>query len=571
MLLTLQLQNYALIDSLELEFRPGLNVLTGETGSGKSIIIGGLMLLFGDRASTQLIRNDAKKAIVEGVFDTSGSETISPLLEEWGIEPLENDLLLLRREIHSNGISRGFINDIPVKISLLKEIGKHLVDFHGQHEQQSLMSTAVQQRLLDNVGGLQSLIAEYQKERDVLKDLIHQYQSLKENEQQLRQQREYNQFVLKEIEKVNPQPGELDQIEKELRILENSEYLYETIHQMIQEISESDNPLHDRLDTIHSELERLIQIDKAFENYYKEITSVLVTLEELSRFLNFYLENIDFDQTKIEQLRIRYAELQRLIRKYGSIQDIFTLRDKIKRELDIANNIDVTLSELQKKISLQQDRLGQIGTTVFKERQKVAKKIEKQVEQLLRHLGIKHAAFHIHFWMTPAQSNQMLSARIESKSYQCYERGIDQLEFYITTNIGEKTKPLREVASGGEISRIMLALKTILAQTERLPLLVFDEIDVGISGRIAQQVGKVMKNLAKSHQIIAITHLPQIAAFADHHITVSKVVRDGRTQIVAKPLLQEEEKLQSIAYLMGGEKITQALLQSAKELLDMAK
>ncbi len=566
MLKHLAIQQFALIDQLELDFGAGLNIITGETGAGKSIIVDALSLLLGERASATVVRSGAKKAVIEGIFDIRGNRTIEQFLERHEFDLLQEGLLLLRREIYTNGLSRAFVNDTPAKVATLKELGNYLVDFHGQHEHQSLLRVPVQQKLLDNVGGLEGIVEQYQQALQQLKAAVAEYESLQQREQQLRQEEAFNRFRLEEIEHIDPQPGEEEALERELSVLENAEFIIDALHQLSTLLYEGEAAIRDQLIQVRSLVEQLQQIDGVFDPYRADVQSAIVMVEEFARFVQRYESEIEFDPQRIEHIRQRLSQLRSLIRKYGSLEQVLAAKAQLQRELELAENFEEALRQLQQQIAERQRQVGKIALKLSHRRRKVAAEVEKQVEQLLQHLGIAHPTFRIQILQHPLDCTaEMVVAATDEGCYRCFERGIDSVEFFISTNVGEKPKPLVEVASGGEISRIMLALKTILAKSDRLPMLVFDEIDVGISGRIAQKVGKALKNLSRYHQIIAITHLPQIAALADEHIVVQKQVVGQRTVVTARSL-PPKERLYEVARLMGGEEITDALLESARQL-----
>ena len=566
MLKHLAIQQFALIDQLELDFGAGLNIITGETGAGKSIIVDALSLLLGERASATVVRSGAKKAVIEGIFDIRGNRTIEQFLERHEFEPLQEGLLLLRREIYTNGLSRAFVNDTPAKVATLKELGNYLVDFHGQHEHQSLLRVPVQQKLLDNVGGLEGIVEQYQQALQQLKAAVTEYESLQQREQQLRQEEAFNRFRLEEIEHIDPQPGEEEALERELSVLENAEFIIDALHQLSTLLYEGEAAIRDQLIQVRSLVEQLQQIDRVFDPYRADVQSAIVMVEEFARFVQRYESEIEFDPQRIEHIRQRLSQLRGLIRKYGSLEQVLAAKAQLQRELELAENFEEALRQLEQRIAEHQRQVGKIALKLSHRRRKVAAEVEKQVEQLLQHLGIAHPTFRIQILQHPLDCTaEMVVAATDEGCYRCFERGIDSVEFFISTNVGEEPKPLVEVASGGEISRIMLALKTILAKSDRLPMLVFDEIDVGISGRIAQKVGKALKNLSRYHQIIAITHLPQIAALADEHIVVQKQVVGQRTVVTARSL-PPKERLYEVARLMGGEEITDALLESARQL-----
>jgi DNA repair protein RecN (Recombination protein N) len=582
MLKSLSIRNYALIESIEIDFESGLNILTGETGAGKSIIIDALSLILGDRASTDIIRKGSDKAVVEGVFGISGNQRVKALLEQNEIEQQEE--LILRREISLKGQARCFVNDSPVPLTTLKEIGDHLVDLHGQHEHQSLLRAETHIGLLDEFGGLEGLVDEYRESYDRLSKIFTEFHTLSHKEKELKEKRELYEFQIKEIDAVNPQTGEELQLENELRILENSEKLFEATSQLYQSLYEGDparqspeneggQSVYDLLVKARNQLEDLAGIDKAFEDSKNECASAAAIVGELTKFIQSYNSKIEFNPERLEQIRERLGQLALLKKKYGgSLNAVIAHREKIGREFAMAENFESEIKKLKEQIESERKICSATAQRLSTKRRELVGKISKSVCVELAKLGIANAQFDVKV------ENQVL-AKLDGEAssayvklgrdyYEALPSGIDFIEFYLSTNIGEDMKPLVKVASGGEVSRIMLALKTILAKADRLPLLVFDEIDVGISGRIAQAVGKSLKNLSQFHQVIAITHLPQIAGFADCHFSVEKNESKQRTSSTIRKLT-EKQRIREIARLLSGEEVTEASLSGAKELIDM--
>ncbi len=568
MLRTLYVKNYALIEEVEVEFKSGLNIITGETGAGKSILIDALSLILGERASSEVVRKGADKAIVEGVFYVGGNKKIKKILEDNGIE--FSDELILRREVSAKGQSRCFANDTPISLALMKEIGNHLVDLHGQHEHQSLLRVETHIELLDDFGGLIGMVEEFRNELKKLESLYKQIDELKQKEKLLREKKELYEFQLKEIETINPQVGEVDELESELKLLENAEKLYEATSQLYSLLYGSEKSIHDMLVVIRNQLEDLASIDKRFQPYVEEARSAQTIIDEITSFIQSYNSKIEFNPERLEFIRERLHALNRLKRKYGgTIESVIEYKDKIKRELELAENFEEEIARIEKKIEEQIKICSEIGERLSSKRRDVAETVSAAIVGALAELGIENAQFEVKIENRPKKEGKCY-VRLGDESYEVTNRGIDFVEFYISTNIGEDTKPLVKVASGGEVSRIMLALKSVLAKSERLPLLVFDEIDTGISGRIAQKVGQSLKNLSKYHQIIVITHLPQIASFADTHFLAEKVIQDGRTVTRIREL-GIEERIKEIAKLMSGEEVTQASIESAKELMGLKR
>jgi DNA repair protein RecN (Recombination protein N) len=568
MLRSLYVRNYALIEEIEVEFESGLNIITGETGAGKSILIDALGLILGERASSEVVRKGADKTVVEGVFYVGGNKKIKKILEENDVE--FSDELILRREVSAKGQSRCFANDTPIPLSVMKEIGNHLVDLHGQHEHQSLLRVETHIELLDDFGGLIGMVEEFRKELNKLESYYKELDDLKHREGLLKEKRELYEFQLREIEAINPQIGEVEELESELKLLENAEKLYEATSRLYSMLYGSETSIHDLLVIVRNQLEDLSAIDKRFQPFVEEARSAQVIIGEITNFVQSYNSRIEFNPERLEYIRERLHALNRLSKKYGgTIEKVIEYKDKIKRELEIAENFEEEIARIEKRIDEQIKVCSEIAERLSSKRREVAESVSEAIVSVLKELGIENAQFEAKIENRPKRSGRCY-VKLGDESYEVTNRGIDFVEFYISTNIGEDPKPLVKVASGGEISRIMLALKSVLAKSERLPLLVFDEIDTGISGRIAQKVGQSLKNLSKYHQIIAITHLPQIASFADTHFLAEKVIQDGRA-VTRIRKLEIEERIKEIAKLMSGEEVTQASIESAKELMGLKK
>lgn len=575
MLKSFYVKNYALIDELRVEFGSGLNIITGETGAGKSIVIDAMSLMLGERATTDMIRQGESKAIVEGIIGLTEQTALRALLAERGIDA--EDELILRREISTKGQSRCFINDSPVPVGVLKEVGDLLVDLHGQHEHQSLLRTETHIDFLDDFGGLEGLVQEFREAYEALRKLFAEQEELLHREQQLKERRDLYEFQMKEIDAVSPQPGEEEALENELKILENSEKLFETTARLYQSLYEGEQALYDQLVVVRNQLEDLAAIDKSFEEARRECASVVAVISEITKFIQSYNSKIEFDPERLEQIRNRLGQLSLLKKKYGgSVEAILQHRERIGAEFALAENFEGELAKLQERIEQARRKCSEVAQRLSAKRRELVPRINKSVVSELAKLGIAHATFDVVIRNTPIGSIDGEEARRKAfvklgrEFYAATPKGIDSVEFFLSTNVGEDPKPLAKVASGGEISRIMLALKMILAKSERLPLLIFDEIDVGVSGRIAQAVGKSLKALSQFHQVIAITHLPQIAGLADHHFVVEKIEEKKRTTTRMRRL-SDDERVEEVAKLMSGAEITEAGLSSARELMGLGK
>ena len=565
MLQSLYVQDYALIEELEMEFGSGLNIITGATGAGKSILIGAMSMILGERANTDVVRGDASKAVVEGIFNDADTERIRTVLGNNAIPTDPLPRVILRRKITERG-SRGFVNDTPATLDVMRAVAAELIDLHGQHEHQSLLRTETHLRLLDSFGGLGGLVEHYQKKREEVAELVEEREELAARERELRQQKELYEFQIEEIDEVDPQPGEEEELEAERRVLEHAEQLFASTQGLYEMLFEDENAVHDQLVVARNDLQDLARIDDAFEEHADEIESAQIIVSELANFLQDYNAHIEFDPKRLEDIRERITELEKLKRKYGgTLKAVLEHREEIGEQYELAKDFEGNLERLDARIEEAQADLTDAALRLSSKRQDVAQRIEDAIIDELATLGMPDSQFDVRFtaqddpegWITP---------EAEDARYNAFERGMDRVEFYISTNVGVPPMPLTEVASGGEISRIMLALKTILAKSERLPILVFDEIDVGISGDMARRVGESMHDLARYHQIITITHLPQIAALGDRHFQVEKVVEDGTTKTTIHRL-DEDEQATQVASLISGEEVTDAALENARELM----
>lgn len=564
MIKTLTIKDYILIDKITVHFESGLNIITGETGVGKSIIVDAMNLLIGEKASTDIIRSGADKAIVEGIFDVSDNQSVINFLGDNNYDI--SDELIIRREILKKGSSRSFINDSPASLSHLKEIGKYIIDLHGQHEHQSLLRTETHIHLLDNFGNLEKLIEEYRQHYFKLKKLFEELDELKVFKNTSQEKKDLYEFQAREIDSINPKANEIEEIQNKLNILENSERLYEATSRIYETLYESEFAVYDQLIKVRNLIDDLSKIDKTFFELKNDISSAISIVDEIAKFIQSYNSRIEFNPELLEEYRERLGSLILLAKKYGgSLETVIEHRKKIEKELQLVENFEEEIQKIEEEIEKERELCSEAAVRLSEKRREVGEKISRSIVLILKELGINNAKFEINFKNKQVESPKSF-VKLGNENYEAGPDGFDFVEFYISTNPGEELKPLAKVASGGEISRIMLALKTILAKSDRLPIMVFDEIDVGISGRIAQKVGKALRNLSEFHQIIAITHLPQIAGFSNAHFVVEKKVRDGRA-ITTIRKLKEEEKIYEIAKLISGEEVTPASLESAKELI----
>lgn len=563
MLKSFEVKDYALIEHISVEFGNGLNIITGETGAGKSILIDAMSLLLGERASTEVVRKGAQKSFVEGIFDVRGNKKVKSLLEENDVD--FNDELIIRREISLKGTNRCFINDTPVNLNLVKEVGNLLVDLHGQHEHQSLLRTEIHIDYLDEFGSYEEDLQQYKKLYSELLTKENELKELREKENSIKEKKDFYSFQIKEIDNISPQEEEEEKLNEELKILENSEKLAELTSEIYLLLYESENSVQDALSKVRNHLQKLSEIDKTFSETVNQSDSALAQIEDISNLVRTYNSKLNLDPEEVEAKRERLGAINILKKKYGgSIKSILDYRKKIGEEYELAENFAEKINDLTKVIHELRKNAGSFAKKISQQRTQTAKVVKKGIEETLKELGIPNPEFKTK--ITNTKSDQDNGVVVDGKFYTATSKGIEEVEFFISTNPGEDLKPLAKVASGGEVSRIMLALKSTLAKNDKLPLLIFDEIDVGVSGRIAQKVGNALKNLSSYHQVISITHLPQIASQADHHYSIEKVAQNERV-ISSIKKLPKSERITEIAKLLSGEKVTEASLKSARELI----
>ena len=563
MLTKVYIKNFALLEELEISFSPGFNVLTGETGAGKSLVINALNSILGEKVSTDILRNGASKTIVEGTFQKP-SEYIKKILKNNELDQLDHELLL-RRELNQSGRSRTFINDGLTQIDVLKQISNELVDLHGQHEHQSLLHEENHIRFLDAFGSLQNEVNVVSQQYSEILKLHSKFDYLKKNARQLKEKKDFLEFQIQEIESLRLDSSEEQGLTQEEKILENYEKLIGGCNEVYSKLYEEDNSVYSSLDQAKETIGELAQIDSSFSEYLEHLSNSYMQVEEVARFINQYISKTDFDPNRLEEIRVRLNQLSGIKKKYGlPVSDILEKYKKMKLDLDQIENLDEDLKNLEDQISSLKKEIYLTSSNLSNLRKKNAKKLEQKIISVLQQIGMENANFKIHFDYYSESDDKGIEVK---KNITVKTNGLDKVEFFVATNPGASFKPLAKIASGGELSRIMLAIKTVMAEKDQIGVLVFDEIDIGISGRIAEAVGKKLKELSKSHQIICVTHLPQIARFADKHYSVRKEVRNGETFAFIQEL-NFDQRIHELAYLLGGEKITDTILRNAEELLE---
>jgi len=565
MLVSLYIRNFALIQELTVSFNPGLTIITGETGAGKSILVGALSLVLGERSSSDLVRSGTSKAVIEAILNDVHSEKIDRLLHDANIETAQE--LILRRELSSTGQSRCFINDTPCTAAILKQTGEMLIDLHGQHDHQLLLHADTHESLLDDFAKTAQEVTAYKEARSALQEMQRGLETLKKEAAEIREKREIVTFQLNELNALDLKSGEEESIETEITLLENAETLFTLSASLSELLYDSENSLYSAISEALHLLEKLATIDRRFDIHLEESRSAQSIVDELARFTRSYTANIDFNPVRLESLRERQLQLQRIGKKYGrSLSGLIELKNELEAKSALEENLEEEVDRIRQQIARQKAELSRYADTLCRKRQDAAHRLELLIQRQLAELGIPHATFIVSMRHEEDREGEIT---VDGKSYTAFAGGYDQIEFLISANPGEKPKPLVKVASGGEISRVMLALKSALAESAELPILIFDEIDTGISGRIAEAVGRSLKNLSRLHQIIAITHLPQIAAMADLHLSVQKSVQQERT-VTEVTVLDHESRLQAIAALISGKNISPSSLTLAAELVERA-
>ncbi|KPL01246.1 MAG: hypothetical protein AMJ91_00930 [candidate division Zixibacteria bacterium SM23_73_3] len=563
MLKNLRIRNYALVDQMKVEFQPGLNIITGATGAGKSIIVGAANLALGERASLDVVRSGFDTASIEAVFKLPDDRPLKELLVKLGMIP-QDDLIIIRREISGKGQSRCLLNDRQVTLGSLKSIGDRLADLHGQHQHQSLLNVDRHIEYLDHYGYLDEILSRVSGTFGLLRKKQKELEDLKASKKMDEERRELYQFQIQEIEKASLRPDEEEKLAQKRKVLENVESLFELSSNLYHQLYESDGSILAKLASLSKELKKNIHTDSRLKEPAENLESCVIGLQEVSRFVEDYKGGLEFDPEKLEMIRERLNLLHTLKKKYDkTIGEILAYKEQIERERGKIDNKDETINELEKEI----ERFSQIFqkecSLLSEQRKAKASELSKKIQKALIGLGMDKTRFQVRISQRE-DANGLIN--VDVKRYFADAKGMDQVEFFVSPNPGEELKPLAKIASGGEISRIMLALKSILAKTDQVETMIFDEIDVGIGGEVASAVGKSLKDLASSLQVIVITHLQQIASQADHHFKVFKENVKGRTVTKIKRL-DKEERVNEIARMISGEKISQLTLRQAKEMI----
>jgi DNA repair protein RecN (Recombination protein N) len=567
MLKTIYIKNFALAYNLNIEFYEGLNILTGETGAGKSIIVGAISAVLGGRVFTEIVRSGEEKAIIEAVFDISHSEDMKTILKDKGLE--NGTELILRREISAKGTTRAFINDIGVTVTTLSEIGDHLVDIHSQHEHQSILKKEIHRYFLDAYGKLNAELDDVAEKYKTFRIIESKLNELQQKKDDLNQKYDLYKFQVDEIDKAHLSLGEEEKLQSERKILVNTEKIFSYSKEFVNLLNSNDqNNLNSLMGQAVHVLKELSEYSQNLKNISIEFSSAKIVVEEAGRSIEEFQNGLEFDPERLEEIEQRLSLINQLKKKYGAtIEEILNFKEKVFNELQLQENFDFELGKLQKEYTIALNRYVNTAQELSNKRKKVAKKLETAVIKHLKNIGMSKIRYQVAIELLEHPQGIYLK---DGTKFFGDEYGIDQIEFFISPNPGEDFKPLIKIASGGEVSRIMLALKNILAEADQIPLLIFDEIDAGVSGQIAFAVGQSIQKLANTHQILCVTHLPQIAVFGKSHYRVMKYIEEGRT-FIKVTFLNEENRIEEIANLMSGNKVSQKIIESAKQLLNEAK
>ena len=557
MILELYMKNCALVEELRLGIDENLNILTGETGSGKSIIIDALGLCLGEKYDRSFLRKGTEKGVIEAVFH-SESSNLKKVLHEHDLDLDEDNLLVITRVIYSDGKSVARVNGRTVKLSILKDIASTLIDIHGQHQNQALFNKETHLDFLDLFGEfeLENYKKEYKSIYDEYSEVKKALSVLTENKDDMQIQREIDllKFQINEIESANLSNDEYEELLKQRDVYRNSEKIYSNLNSAYQNLYDGSVNSVDLVGNAVKELSLISQYDKTLSDYNNDIERIMYELQDISREIRNYKENIDFEPYELEQIELRVDEINNLRRKYGdSIEDIFNYYEKMKSRLEEILNRDEKVEELKLEIIRLEKTLKNKADELTKARKEVALRLEEVLLVELKSLNMKNVVFKVNFEETVFNM-----------------KGQDDIEFMISFNLGEDIKPIYKVASGGEMSRFMLAFKTILADIDQIDTLVFDEIDTGISGIAAQIVGEKLSKIGKKKQVMCITHLPQIAANGHTHYRIEKNTSNNRTYTNIKELTFDE-RIDEIARLIAGNNITEKTIEHAHEIIELAQ
>ena len=556
MLKKLSIQNYAIINEIEIQFSDKLNVITGETGAGKSILMGALSLILGDRADTTVLLNRDKKCFVEGSFAVNNKKEVRSFLKENDLDAEEE--LVIRREIATNGKSRAFVNDTPVNLEQLRVLSSFLVDLHRQFDTLELAESDFQREVMDALAGHADLLVQYQTIYRQLQQTRQELEELNRQKDQFAKEYDYNKFLFDELKEAALAPNELEEADVELKLLSNSEGIKAMLSKAVFELGEGEHPLVQQLKSLANQLQAFSGYHAALPGLVQRLISAQIELQDINGEIEQINDHIQYDPRRIEQLNDRIAVGYKLLKKHGvqKTDELLIIKSTLEEKLQAVLNMDEVIAAKEKEAEQLYKKADTLAITLTANRNKQVKPLQDKVNKLLHQVGMPNAR---------------LQVQVRSTTLNQY--GKDMVDFLFNANVpaGQTTKttpfePINKVASGGELSRLMLCIKSLVAQSLDLPTLIFDEIDSGISGEAAKQVGIIMKDLARTRQLISITHQPQIAGKADLHFFVFKEIKGDAIKTSIR-VLSQEERITTIAQMLSGEKPTAAALENAREMV----
>lgn len=569
MIKKIYIKNFAIVDHLEIDFSDGFQVLTGETGAGKSIIVGAISLLCGERGQSDLVKDENSKAVLEMEIEVADrNKDIDGILKNAGVEDFGTSIII-RREINSKGVSRAFLNDSPVALGDINAITSQLIDLHGQHQHQKILYPENHVEYLDLFADNEQLLEQYQIHYFQYLNLQKELNKFIQKEKENRAKKDLYEFQFHEIRKCQITENELLGLKNERKILENSEFLYSATALIGQLLYENEESVSTTLSRVIEKIEDVAEIDPVFKDYLDSLRSVNIAVEDAGQFAETYKNNLEFDPERLEQIRTRETEIEWLIKKYNlaNENELIKLAVELEQNLNEIENFDKFIAEKSTKLKNVKRQLSILAQELSNKRKEFSAKFEDAVKNSLKALGMQHPQFKVQI---ENESRGDGIVTIDNASLKADQTGIDKVQFIFSANAGEPMKPLHKIASGGEISRTVIAIKSLIAETDKLPCLIFDEIDTGVSGKIAQTVGHELKKLSINHQLIVITHLPQIAAQAKDHYVVLKNQNETKVNVEIKKL-DFNERILEMAKLLGGAKIGEEALANARALLQESK
>lgn len=567
MLLELNIRNFAVIKEVSISFGRGLTILTGETGAGKSILIDAISMLLGGRGSSEYVRYGCKKAEIEGLFEFEADAPVLGMLKEMGID-VEDNTLIIRRELASTGKTVCRVNGRLVTLSMLREVAPWLINIHGQHEHQSLMQGERHIDWLDAFGDERIVPAfrEFSKLYAQYQQLRSELDYISTNEREMVQRMDMLRFQLQEIVSANLKPGEDEELMKEKKKLSGGEKLVYSLEDAYRSLIGEQRGI-DWVGNAVSHLETILEYDEELRETHQMLESAFYQIEEAARLIRAYRDTIEFDPERLTQIESRLDEINRLKRKYGlSVDEILEYGASIEDELDSMENRETRIEELQKKLKEVALDLAVEAQELSQIRKQMAEKLAVAIEQELKDLHMSRAQFKI----AVRQQEDERGLDVNGNRFRVTSKGIDTVEFLIAPNPGEPLRPVSKIASGGELSRIMLAMKTILADAESTDTMIFDEVDTGVSGRAAQAIAEKLMRVSRKRQVLSITHLPQVASMADTHLRIEKHMNEKETETKVNPL-SYEERVVELARMLGGAQVTETTKDNAREMLAQAE